>query len=187
MRFILSPALILLAATGEPYYHQLDLIPLLHDASALQKLRILYQPPSRDAYEEFYIYGDGSLVWQAWPKRMMLAAYVPTCRSSIRPDEVKEVVRLMIQKHFFKLPEKQFIFITIAQGQELAVHTIGIDNGTGIATRSFATGEYRGKEESIPRDFAAIEERLEQLKDTAFPPHGKTCHLAPRIKFWSSR
>jgi hypothetical protein len=186
MRLIFTLLLVLLPQTAEPLRHQLDLEPLLRDPAALQKLKILYEPPSHEGYQAFFVYGDGSLVWQAHPKRPMPLTEVPTCRSKVSPDKVKNLVHLIIQKHFFDLPEKRFIFVYAAQGkEELELHTIAIDDGDGKAVRTFGLGRYAGKEESIPPDFSSIEEELKQLKDSAFPPSEKTCHFAPAIKFWN--
>jgi hypothetical protein len=186
MRLILTLLLIFLLQAAEPLRHQLDLERLLRDPVALQKLKILYEPPVHESYQTFVVYGDGSLVWQSYPNRPMSLTEVPTCRNKVSPDQVKNLVRLIIQKHFFDLPEKRFIFVTAAKGkEELELHTIAIDDGVGKAIRTFGAGEYAGKEESIPPDFSSIEKELKQLKDSAFPPAGKPCHLAPAIKFWN--
>jgi hypothetical protein len=162
--------------------------PLPRDPAALQKLKILYQPPSRESYQAFFVYGDGSLVWQAYPNRPMSLTEVPTCRTKVSADKVKNVVRLIIQKHFFDLPEKLFLSVNAAQGkEELELHAIAIDDGIGKAIRTFGIGEYAGKEESIPPDFSSIEKELKQLKDSAFPPSEKACHFAPAIRFWKHR
>ena len=90
----------------------------------------------------------------------------------------------IIQRHFFELPERQFIFIYAAQGnEELELHTIRIDDGLAKTSRTFGVGKFAGKEEKIPPDFSAIEDELKRLKDSPFPPDGKPCHFAPAIKF----
>jgi len=97
---------------------------------------------------------------------------------------VKDLVRLIIQRHFFELPEKQFIFVFAAQGNEkLELHTITIDDGLAKTSRTFGVGKFAGKEEKILPDFSMIENELKRLKDSAFPPDGKPCHFAPAIKF----
>ena len=185
MRVIFAILLGFLLQVAEPRQHQLDLEPLLRDPAALQKLRILYSPPVRKTHQEFVVFGDGSVILQAYPNRPMALTEVPTCRSKVSPDRINGLVRLIIQRHFFDLPEKQFIFVYAAQGPEnLELRTIAIDNGIGKASRTFGVGEYAGKEESIPPDFSAIEEELKQRRDSAFPPAGKTCHFEPLIKFW---
>ena len=186
MRLIFTLLLGFLLQAAETPRHQLDLEPLLGDPAALQKLKILYEPPSHKSYQAFFVYGDGSLVWQAYPNRPMSLTEVPTCRDEVSLDKVKNLVRLIIQKHFFDLPEKHFFFVYAEQGkEELELHTIAIDDGVGKAVRTFGIGVYAGKEESIPPDFSTIEKELKQLKDSAFPPSEKTCHFAPAIKFWN--
>jgi hypothetical protein len=186
MRLIFALLLVLILHAAEPQRHQLDLEALLRDAAALQKLKILYEPPSHESYKAFFVYGDGSLVWQAYPNRPMSLTDVPTCRNSVSSDRVKNLVRLIIQKHFIDLPEKQFLFVSAAQGkEELELRTIAIDTGMGRAIRTFGIGEYAGKAESIPPDFSSIEEELKQLKDSAFSPAAEPCHLAPAVKFWN--
>jgi hypothetical protein len=114
----------------------------------------------------------------------MAVTDIPTCRAKVSQDVVKDLVRLIIQRHFFELPEKQFIFLYAAQGDEkLELHTITIDDGLAKASRTFGVGKFAGKEETIPPDFSAIEDELKRLKDSAFPPDGKPCHFAPAIKF----
>src|SRR5205814_4316507 len=108
----------------------------------------------------------------------------PTCRAKVGQEVVKDLVRLIIQRHFFELTEKQFIFIYAAQSDEqLELHTIVINDGLGKTSRTFGVGKYAAKEEKIPPDFSAIEDELKRLKDSAFPPDGKPCHFAPAIKF----
>jgi len=184
---VLFAMVLLLPQAAEPRRHQLDLEPLLHDAAALQKLTIMYTPPAQKAWHQaFFVRGDGSLTLQAYPNRPMSMTDIPTCREKVSLEKVKDLVRLIIQKHFFDLPEKLFISVSAAQGEEeLKLRTIAIDDGTGKTSRSFGAGKWAGKDESILPDFASIEEQLKQLRDSAFPPGEKTCHFAPIIKFWN--
>jgi hypothetical protein len=93
-------------------------------------------------------------------------------------------VQLITQKRFFALPERQFIVMNgPLTNEELEMHTIGISDGLAKARRSFGIGKFAGKKEVIPPEFATIEEELKQIRDSAFPPHGKDCHFAPPIKF----
>jgi len=69
MRLIFALLLAFLLQTAEPPRHRLDLEPLLRDPVALQKLKIMYQLPSRKVYQAFFIYGDGRVVLQAYSKR----------------------------------------------------------------------------------------------------------------------
>jgi len=91
-------------------------------------------------------------------------------------------VRLLIEKHFLALPEKQFLMRLSAQGrEELEFHRISIDDGVGMVWRTFAIGEYAGRTESLPPDFVSIEKELQRLKESAFPHDKITCHFAPAI------
>jgi len=114
----------------------------------------------------------------------MTITEIPTCRAKVSPDVVKDLVQLIIQRHFFELPEKQFIFLYAAQGDEkLELHTIIINDGLAKRSRTFGIGKFAGKEEKIPPDFSAVEDELKRLKNSAFPPDGNPCYFAPAIKF----
>jgi hypothetical protein len=112
----------------------------------------------------------------------MSLALVPTCRNKISTDTVKNLVRLLIEKHYLDLAEKQFLMRLSAQGrEELEFHRISIDDGVGTVWRTFAIGEYAGRRESLPPDFVSIEKELQRLKELAFPRSKITCHFAPAI------
>lgn len=185
MRIILAIALVILPQASESERHRLDLEPLLQDAAALQRLTVVYLPPTHKGWVQlFFVRGDGSLILQAHPDRPMAVTDIPTCRARVSQDAVRDLLRLIIQRHFFDLPERQFIFLYAAQGDEkLELHTIMIDDGQGKTSRTFGIDEFSGKEEKIPADFSAIEGELNRLKDSAFPRDGKPCHFAPAIKF----
>jgi hypothetical protein len=185
MRFLLTLFLVILPQAVESGRHAFDLEPLLKDPAALQKLKIMYLPPIRRGWGQvFVVRGDGSLILQAHPDRPMPVADIPTCTARVSQDAVKDLVRLIIQKRFFDLPERHFIFMDAAQGmEELEMHTIAIDDGLGKTRRTFGIGKFAGKEETIPPDFSAIEDELKRLRDSAFPPAGKICHFAPAITF----
>jgi hypothetical protein len=181
MRFILTILLLCGLQDAEPRHH-LDLEGMLRDEAALQKLKIAYLPPARESYQRFFVYGDGSVIWQAYPNRSMSLALIPTCRNGVSTDTVKNLVRLIIEKHFLDLPEKQFLMVDVEPGtEELEFHTISIDDGVGTARKTFAIGEFAGKRESLPSDFLSIEKELQRLKESAFPHSKITCHFAPAI------
>jgi hypothetical protein len=165
--------------------HRLDLEPLLQDPAALQKLTVVYLPLGQKGWIQlFFVRGDGSLILQAHPDRPMAITDIPTRRTKVDQDVVKNLVQLIIQRHFFELPEKHFIFLYMAQGnEELELHTITVADGLAKTSRTFGVGKFAGKEEKIPPDFSAIEDELKRLKNSAFPPDGKPCHFAPAIKF----
>jgi hypothetical protein len=187
MRFLLVSLLLLLPHATGTLQHQVDLEPMLHDDKALQKLTILYQyePRANHGFQMFYVRGDGSLILQAFPERPMATRNIPTCRNRVNQEKVKEIVRLMIQRHFWDLPERSFIFLSVSQSEEtLEIHTIAVDDGITEARRNFGVGTYAGKQESMPADFAVVEEQLKQLKEFTLHTPERPCHLAPAIKFW---
>jgi hypothetical protein len=185
MRIVLAFLLVALPQAFESERHRLNLEPLLQDPAALQRLTVIYLPPSQKGWIQlFFVRGDGSLILQAHPDRPMAITDIPTCRAKVSQDMVKRLVQLIIQRQFFELPEKHFIFIYAAQSDEkLELHTITINDGLEKTSRTFGIGKYAGKEEKIPPDFSAIEDELKRLKDSAFPPDRKPCHFAPAIKF----
>jgi hypothetical protein len=181
MRFVFTILLLCMLQDAEPR-HQPDLEGMLRDEAALQKLKIAYWPPPHERIQVFFVYGDGSVIWQSYPNRSMSLALVPTCRNKISTDTVKNLVRLLIEKHYLDLPEKQFLMRLSAQGrEELEFHRISIDDGVGTVWRTFAIGEYAGRRESLPPDFVSIEKELQRLKELAFPRSKITCHFAPAI------
>lgn len=183
MRLLFTLLLVCLIQYTEPQRHQFDLEAALRDPAAFQKLKIQYVPPCHAGCEMFFVYGDGSLIWQAIPNRPMAITLVPTCRNKVSQDTVKDWVRLIIEKKFLDLPERQFLLLYIGQGkEELEFHLISIDDGVATTTRMFAIGEYAGKREALPPDFLSIEKELERLKESAFPHSKITCYFAPAIR-----
>jgi hypothetical protein len=89
---------------------------MLQKDEALQRLLIVYWPPAQKGWQQvFFVRGDGTVVKQATPDRPMSMTDIPTCTEQIGSERVKVLVRLIIQKHFFELPERQFIFMYAAQ------------------------------------------------------------------------
>src|SRR6266481_2401853 len=167
MRIVLAFLLIVLPQVFESEGHRLDLEPLLQDPVVLQRLMVVYQPPVHKGWIQlFFVRGDGSLILQAHPNRPMAITEIPTCKAKVSQDVVKNLVQLIIQRHFFELPEKQFIFQDAAQDNEkLELRTITINDGLGRTSRTFGVGKFAGKEERIPPDFSAIESEIKELKD----------------------
>jgi hypothetical protein len=159
MRVVLAFLLFVLPQAFELERHALDVEPLLQDPAALQRLTVVYRPPIHKGWVQlFFVRGDGSLILQAYPDRPMAVTDIPTCRAKVSQDVVKDLVRLIIQRHFFELPEKQFIFLYAAQGDEkLELHTITIDDGLAKASRTFGVGKFAGKEEpSVPTSLRQV-------------------------------
>jgi hypothetical protein len=185
MRAALCLALLLLPQNPSSEIRFPDLKTMLQKDEALQGLLIVYWPPVQKGWQQvFFVRGDGTLIKQATPDRPMPVADIPTCTERISVERTKALVRLIIQKRFFELPERQFFFMNgPPTNEELEMHTIGITDGLTKTRRSFGIGKFAGKKEVIPPEFTAIEEELKQIRDSAFPPHRRDCHFAPLITF----
>jgi hypothetical protein len=97
---------------------------------------------------------------------------------------VRNLVRLIIKRHFFELAERLFLFVYASQvNEELELHTIVIDDGQAETRRTFGIGKFNGEKETIPADFSVVEDEMKRLRDSVFPPGAKFCHFAPPINF----
>jgi hypothetical protein len=186
MRVVLVLLVFVLPQTLEPQRHSVDLEPLLQDPEALQRLTVVYLDGivHHGWIHRFFVRGDGSLILQAFPERPLAVTDIPTCRAQVGQEVVRDLVRLIIKRHFFELPERLFLFVYAAQvNDELELHTIVIDDGQANTRRTFGIGKFDGKRETIPADFLAIEDEIKRLRDSVFPPGAKPCHFAPAINF----
>jgi hypothetical protein len=186
MSVILVSLLFVLPQTLEPEKHSLDLEPLLQNPEALQRLTVVYLDGivHQGWIHRFFVRGDGSLILQAFPEGPLAVTDIPTCRAQVGQEVSKDLVRLIIQRHFFELPERLFLFVYTAQvNQELELHTIVIDDSKAKTRRTFGVGMFDGKKETIPADFLAIEDEMKRLRDSVFPPGAKPCHFAPAVNF----
>lgn len=169
-----------LAAMASERQHTIDLDALLADPSAMQRLVILYLP---NFHDKLFVYGNGHVVFQSYSNHMQ-REMVPTCTGSIETSRVASLVAAMSARHFFALPEKEFIFQTASDDADeffdnLKMHTIIVDDGKVRAKRSFAEGLYAGKREAIPADFAAIEVLLENIRNDALK---RPCRVAHALR-----
>jgi hypothetical protein len=182
MRVVVVLLLFVLPQTLEPEKHSLDLEPLLQDPQALRRLTVVYLDGivHKGWIHRFFVRGDGSLILQAFPERPLAVTNIPTCRAQVSQEVSKDLVRLIIKRHFFELPERLFLFVYAAQvNEELELHTIVIDDGQVKTRRTFGAGMFDGEKETIPADFLAIEHEMRRLRDSVFPPGAKPCHFAP--------
>src|SRR5690242_9034227 len=154
--------LVLLLAVALPVFasqwrNRIDLNQFLTDANALHQLVIRYTSAASRG-QVFYIHVDGRVVLQQLPReRGVWNSFVPTCNARVPEDTVITLVKLLIDEHFFDLPEKTFFFQYASDDPEEAVHihSIVLRFGEDEAGRSFATGSYNGQVETIPKRFAA--------------------------------
>jgi hypothetical protein len=154
---------------------------MLRDAQALKRLVIMYDVPTEHGSQLLFVRGDGSLIVQAYPGRPMAAVDLPTCRERVDQDRIRELVSLTINRQFWDLPERRFIFLGgVPSNTEFQIHSILVSDGDKKATRAFGVGTYAGKQETIPDDFALIEQQLKKLVELTVSH--KPCHFAPAEK-----
>lgn len=181
LRGIAVSALLVATVLGESELaERLDLKRLLTDSAALDQLVIEYQPSDNTVV---FVYGTGRVVKQARPQ---VGSYelVPTCTGRVGQDEVQGLVQALISRRFFDLPLRSYYFMTASDDGDdfwraLKLHSITIDDGQTRASRQFADGIYQDKKQTIPADFAAIEEILIRMGKSA--TSGKPRHMAPGI------
>jgi hypothetical protein len=153
-------------AIGSVWRSRLDLKQVDSDPVKLANLLIIYRPSYR---QTLFVFGTGKVVLQTYPETLFSqsAAPIPTCRSTIGVDEVKQLA-LTLNARLFDLPEKSYVdtgeYASVTTFlKELRDHSIIVDDGASRAFRDFAEGTYRGKQEEIPREFSEIERPLQQL------------------------
>jgi len=160
---------------------RLDLKRLLNDPAALSKLIIRYQS-SRN--KVLFVYGTGRVVRQTTSPHVS-DSLVPTCSGRISQEAVRDLVQLMIGRHFFDLPIRSYWFATASDGEDdywdvVKLHSIIIDDGASRARRDFGAGVYMEQQESIPEAFAAVEARLLEIEKSGI--EDKPCRVAPGIR-----
>jgi hypothetical protein len=91
----------------------------------------------------------------------------------------------MLDKRFFDLPIRTYWYATAADDEDdywdkIKLHSIIIDDGTFRAQRDFAAGIWMDNQESIPKNFAAVEAKLLETEKSA--TGDKPCRIAPGIR-----
>lgn len=183
----------LMPVAASDLHSRVNLGEILQNPALLHRMSLMWEYPPNVA---LYVYGDGRLILQAYPvipddpdnpiAMTRRNGLVPTCKNKIASDDVSALIRWMIEKHFFDLPDKSFAYNTAAlQRRKLELHTIAVDSGKERAARTFAVGKYGDQDESLPANFVALEDALAKMRDSAFPPAQRPCGVAPGIKFGS--
>jgi hypothetical protein len=153
---------------------------MLADAASLEHLRIDYYDGSPDA---FFVYGDGRLVLQKWPRNGIIGdgtVFVRTCTSTVSPQAIESLVRLMVERRFVELPQKGFpAYVGNAEAFPWHLHTIVISTKTTQGAWVFETGEWNGRSESIPPDFLAVEDSLRKLRSSVT---STSCPNTPEVR-----
>jgi hypothetical protein len=132
------------------------------------------------------VYGEGRLVFQQRGSDggSQDSGLRPTCTGVVDDREIDALIRLMVQRHFERLPQKGFPnYVGAYDAFPWRLHVIVVDEGTTHGTWVFETGEMNGKAESIPPDFAAVEDYLRKLRSRTIPADGKPCPLAPEVQW----
>ena len=176
-------AVLLLVSCAFPASGQqrrLDLKRLLSRPEALNSLVIAYT-----SYENscsLYVFGNGKAIIQPTVATVEL---VQTCKADLTEDRLRALVQLFIDKHFFDLPERDFMMLDASEDDwaQVQLQTIRLTDDEGTASRTFGTGTYNGVKETMPSNFADIRTALIQLRDSAFPK-GPTnsCPFETQIK-----
>jgi len=170
--------------SGSELKHRIDLERLLTDSTALQRLKILYEPSS---HLRIFVYGTGKVITQARPERTLsYMGLVPTCSGSVSEKEIRSLIEDLKARKFFDLPEKGYIYITASDEfddwfEALKLHGIILDDGQFRARRSFAAGIYMEQQQKLPEDFIAVEAKLDRIAREAIG--NEPCRMAAAIKF----
>jgi len=107
-----------------------------------------------------------------------------TCTVTLDQKEVESLIRLMVQRHFEMLPQKGFPnYVGADEVFPWKLHVIVVAAGSTRGTWVFETGQLNGRVESIPPDFAAVEDALRGLRAQMIPADGKPCPLAPSVQW----
>lgn len=175
---VLAPSVALYASQ---WAEKLDLNRLLTNPEALSTLVIRYQP---NRTEVLYVYGTGKVVHQNVSPHLS-DALVPTCTGRISEEQVQDLIRFMLARHFFDLPINSYYYSTASDDEDdywnaVKLHSIIMDDGISRARRDFAAGVWLDKQKTLPTDFVVVEEKLRAIQDVA--TGNKPCHLAPGIR-----
>lgn len=88
----------------------------------------------------------------------------------------------MSQRHFERLPQNGFPnYVGASEEFPWKLRIMVVDADMLHRVWAFETGEMNGHLESIPADFAVVEDSLRKLRSKALPADGKPCTHAPKI------
>jgi hypothetical protein len=80
--------------------------------------------------------------------------------------DVRRLLEVMLVEQFFDLPQKSYVLIN-EDWRTLRMHSISIKAAGGSAKRDFSAGEYDGKRQEIPENFARVEKAITELESKA--------------------
>lgn len=151
-----------------------DLRQIANDDTAARRVEIRYRDEEHE--QLMIVHGDGEVVAQSTKPSGSASL---TCKGRVAPTDVKQILVLMLNTRFLELPRNSYIVMgDDSDWRKLKIRSITVKEGGASAERYFAAGEYGGKKQKIPEQFAAVEKALLELKRNAIP-EGTRCTLAP--------
>jgi hypothetical protein len=174
---LLAIALAMQAGASALQEPRLNLRQVLNYSAALSSVKVWY---SADG-QMIELRGTGALLVQSTRQNLSL---LPTCTARINPESIRTLVQELETVHFLQLPLKSYLIVNGDEQdwQKLQLHSIILQVGERTIRRDFAAGEYGGKPQRIPQQFATIENAILQLKGRVIRPE-TPCTLAPSL--WS--
>jgi hypothetical protein len=159
---ILAVVVALQVASTSPPERTPDLRSVLSNNAALSSVEVLYRVEG----QVIAVRGDGTVLKQSTRQRLPL---LPTCKGMAALVDVRHLLEVMLAEQFFDLPQKSYILLN-EDWRTLQMHSISIKAAGGSAKRDFSAGEYGGKRQEIPDNFARVEKAISELESKAIPP-----------------
>jgi hypothetical protein len=170
LSILLAVVLALQAANVLPHEPAPDLRHIINDGS----VEILYSVEG----QAVAVRGDGTVLKQSTRQQLPL---LPTCKGRVAQVDVRRLLETMLAAQFLDLPQKSYVLLN-EDWRTLQMHSISIKATGGSAKWNFSAGEYGGKRQEIPQNFATIEKAIIDLESKAIPP-GTHCRLG--LPLWS--
>jgi hypothetical protein len=151
----------------------LDLRSVLSNDAELSSIELLYSVEE----QVIAVRGDGTVLKQSTKQGLSL---LPTCRGTVASADVRQLLEEMLAVHFFDLPQKSYMLLN-QDWRTLQMHSISIKAAGRTAKRDFSAGEYAGKAQEIPKDFAQVENAIVDLESKAIPPETRCTVAQPLV------
>jgi hypothetical protein len=156
---ILAVVVALQVASTSPPERTPDLRNVLNNNAALSSIEVLYRVEG----QVIDVHGDGTVLKQSTRQQLPL---LPTCKGMVALVDVRRLLEVMLAEQFFDLPQKSYVVIN-EDWRTLRMHSISIKAAGGSAKRDFSAGEYDGKRQEIPENFARVEKAITELESKA--------------------
>jgi hypothetical protein len=159
---ILAVVVALQVASTFPHERTPNLRQVLTNNAALSSVEVLYRVEG----QVIAVRGDGAVLKQSTRQQLPL---LPTCKGTIALVDVRHLLETMLAAQFFDLPQKSYLLLN-EDWQTLQMHSISIKAAGGSAKRDFSAGEYGGKLQEVPDNFARVEKVITELQSKAISP-----------------